>query len=256
MNGPRSIKIGQYRIHNPELSTSMQPKNTPKILAFDTSSVCGSIALLEGRELHGEIRLRHRQNHSEHLIRSIQFLLDALEWKLEDLNLIASGIGPGSFTGIRIGISTGLGLAQSLAIPFAGISCLEALGFQAVSNKGVIGVILDAHRDQIYYAEYANSDRGMRVERRPALMEMSELPAIIGKRRIYLTGDTGLYRSNDRLQPARFHPEILQADPYLAAAVGRRALSARQRWKSGDYIQCEPLYIRPPDALKKKTRRI
>ena len=251
----RCIKIVQYRIHNPELSTSMRPKNTPKILAFDTSSARGSVALLEGPELHGEIRLRHLQNHSQHLIRSIQFLLNALEWKLEDLDLIASGIGPGSFTGIRIGISTGLGLAQSLAIPFAGVSGLEALGFQALSTEGVIGVILNARRDQVYYAEYRNSGHRMRVEKRPALMDISELSPIIGKRRIYLTGDTELYRSKGSLQGARFHPEIVQTDAWLAVAVGRRALSLRRRWKSGDYIQCEPLYIRPPDAVKKKMRR-
>jgi len=234
----------------------MRAKNTPKILAFDTSSPRGSIALLEGSELHAEIRLRRQKNHSENLVRSIQFLLNGLDWKLEDLNLIASGIGPGSFTGIRIGISTGLGIAQSLAIPFVGISGLEALGFQAASTEGVVGVVLDAHRDQAYYAEYRSSGGRMRVEKRPLLIHISELPLIVAKRRIYLTGDTDLYRADNGLKRGHSKPRILHTDPYLAVAVGRRAMSVKGRWKSGEYIQCEPLYIRPPDAVKTKARRI
>jgi len=97
----------------------MPVNDRPRILAFDTSSVRGSIALLEGTALRAELKLCRLQNHSTNLIRSIDFLLNGLGWTLEELDLVASGIGPGSFTGIRIGISTGLGIAQSLSIPFA-----------------------------------------------------------------------------------------------------------------------------------------
>lgn len=233
----------------------MRPKKALKILAFDTSSPRGSIALLEGRELQAEIRLRHPRTHSENLVRSIHFLLNALDWKLEDLDLVASGIGPGSFTGIRIGISTGLGIAQSLAIPFAGVSGLEAHAFRLLSTGGVIGVILNAHRDQVYYAEYRNSAGRMRVEKPASLIHISELPMITAGRRMYLTGDTELYRERGGLKGEHSSPQVLRTDPYLAVAVAQRALSAKRRWKSGEYVQCEPLYIRPPDAVRKKARR-
>lgn len=212
--------------------------------------------MLQGSVLCAEIRLRELRNHSENLIRSIHFLLNVLDWRLEDLDLIASGIGPGSFTGIRIGLSTGIGMAQSLSIPFAGVSGLEAHGFQAVSTEGITAVVLNAHRDQAYYAEYRNWGGRMQVARPPSLIEVPELPLIVGKRRIYLTGDTELYHSNKGRQKEYSRPDILHTDPYLAAAIGRRALSVRRRWKSGKYIQCEPLYIRPPDAVQHKTRRI
>ena len=251
----RRIKIVQYRIHSLELSTSMHLKNTPKILAFDTSSARGSVALLQGRELVAEIRLRQQQNHSENLLLSIRFLMNSLNWKLEDLNLIASGMGPGSFTGIRIGISTGLGIAQSLSIPFVGISGLEALAFQVVSTEGLFGVVLNAHRDQAYYAEYRNSGNRMRVEKNPSLIHISELAPIFAERQIYLIGDTALYDPDEPSKKKHSRPQVLQTDPYLAAAVGRRALSVKRRWKSGEYIQWEPLYIRPPDAVKKRARR-
>jgi len=229
--------------------------DTLKILAFDTSSTHGSIALLEGSELHAELKLRHLQNHSANLISSIYFLLNSLNWQLKDLNLVASGIGPGSFTGIRIGIATGLGIAQSLKIPFVGISGLEALGFQTISTEGCIGVLLNAQREQVYYAEYRNSGNRMYVLKKPSLVYISELPRLVAKRRLFLIGDTALCPGNTGTNKNKSAPQLFKADLYLATAIGRRALTVKRRWKSGNFIQCEPLYIRPPDAIKQKAGR-
>ncbi len=118
----------------------------PRILAFDTSSVRGSVALLEGKEMRAEIRLHSVQTHSKELLRSIDFLLERIGWKLDNLNLVAVGNGPGSFTGIRIGVATALGIAHSLSIPFVEISGLDALAHQVSHLDGRIAVVMDAHR--------------------------------------------------------------------------------------------------------------
>jgi tRNA threonylcarbamoyladenosine biosynthesis protein TsaB len=229
--------------------------NAPKILAFDTSAARGSIALLEGPQLQAELKLQRLQNHSANLLRCIRFLLEGLNWKLEDLDLVACGIGPGSFTGIRIGIATGLGISQSLHIPFVGISGLEAHGCQAASLEGCVGVLLNAHRDQVYYAEYLYAAGRMRIARKPSLEFISDLPGLFGKRRMYLIGDTHLCPEEIFKKSGNSWPRIAATDPYLGSAIGRRALSVKKRWKSGNFLQCEPLYIRPPDAIRNRSGR-
>lgn len=230
---------------------TMPVADKPKVLAFDTSSGRGSVVLLDGIELHAELKLNHLGNHSTNLIRSIDFLLERLGWTLRDLNLVAVGTGPGSFTGIRIGIATGLGLAQALSIPFAGISGMEALAFQKTALEGCVGVLLNAQRSQVYYAEYRNHGGRMREIKKPSLMFLSDLKKVIGNRRIFLTGEPCLFRGKNSKTG---WPRSVETDLFLAADIGRRALCVKRRWKSGDYVQCEPLYIRPPDALTKKRR--
>ena len=226
----------------------------PKILAFDTSSKRGSVALLEGSELHAELKLNHLQNHSANLVRSIDFLLEGVGWTLKDLDLVAVGTGPGSFTGIRIGIATGLGLAQTLSIPFAGISGMEALAFQTTFLEGRVGVVLNAQRSQAYYAEYGIQSGKMREIKKPSLVFLSELKKEIRRRRIYVAGEFSLCIKRSSRVLKTGWPRPVETDLFLASGIGRRALSVKRRWKSGKYIQCEPLYIRPPDALTKKNR--
>jgi tRNA threonylcarbamoyl adenosine modification protein YeaZ len=228
--------------------------NALKILAFDTSSRRGSIALLEGSELRAELKLHHLQNHSANLIRSIDFLLHGLDWTLQDLSLVAVGTGPGSFTGIRIGIATGLGVAQSLSIPFAGISGLEALACQAAFLDGCVGVLMNAHREQVYYAEYCKSGGRIRMSKKPSLMFVSELQRFIKNRHMHIIGDPGLCLVETSKHSKTDWPRSVETDLYLAAHIGRRAAAVRRRWRSGGFIQCEPLYIRPPDALKNRRR--
>lgn len=232
----------------------MPVADKPKVLAFDTSSRRGSVALLEGDALHAELKLNHLQNHSAKLIRSIDFLLEGLGWTLPDLNLVAVGTGPGSFTGIRIGIATGLGLAQALSVPFVGISGMEALAFKTTFPDGCVGVLLNARRSQVYYAEYRNLGGRIREIKKPSLMFLSELQKEIRNRRIYITGETSLCVKKSFMGSKAGWPRLVETDLFLAAGIGRRALSVKRRWKSGNFIQCEPLYIRPPDALTKKNR--
>jgi len=228
----------------------------PKVLAFDTSSGRGSVALLQGSELQAELKLNHLQNHSANLLRSIDYLLEGLGWALGDLGLVAVGTGPGSFTGIRIGIATGLGLAQTLAIPFVGISGMEALACQVTFLEGNVGVLFNARRSQVYYAEYRNQ-RGKICEiQKPILVFLSDLRKEKKGRRLYLIGETSLYSGKISGTSKAAWPRCVETDLFLAAAVGCRAISVKRRWKSGNYIQCEPLYIRPPDALAKKKRAV
>jgi tRNA threonylcarbamoyladenosine biosynthesis protein TsaB len=226
----------------------------PRILAFDTSTMRGSVALLEGPEVVAELRLHSPKTHSTVLLGSVEFLLSKVGWSLPELNLVAVGAGPGSFTGIRIGIATALGMAQSLSIPFVEISGLDAMAYQAAALHEHIGVVLDARRDQAFYAEYVSRNRRIRIDQKPVLVPVSELEHQLAGRHLYIVGDTGVFRRSHGQGRANAWPRIASVDPFLASAIGRLALLKKRKWRSGDYVMSEPLYIRPPDALRNKTR--
>jgi tRNA threonylcarbamoyladenosine biosynthesis protein TsaB len=214
------------------------------------------VALLEGCDLRGELRIASLETHSVRLLRSVEFLLGAVGWKLSDLHLIAAGLGPGSFTGIRIGIATALGLAQSLTVPFAGISGLDALAAQASAMDGTFGAVMDAQRSQLYYAEYVRKGRRLQQTRRPALYQPSDLERSIRGRRLYVTGDAALGLV-ERLSTGKGRwPRVISADLYLASGIGRLAVARKRAWRSGEFLAAEPLYIRPPDAFKPKLPKV
>jgi tRNA threonylcarbamoyladenosine biosynthesis protein TsaB len=250
-----STKKLQYIILFLLLSMTMPVRLVPRVLAFDTSSARGSVALLDGMELRAELRLSSLQTHSAMLLSSINFLLERVGWALEDLNLVAAGIGPGSFTGIRIGIATALGFAQSLSIPFAGISGLDALAHQSVLPDGHFGVVLDAHRSQVYYGEYVSKNGRVRRARKACLLDVSDLERNLAERHLYMIGDVEVCGLEKTKNAAAGWPWPLPADLFLAAGIGRLAASNKRRWRSGNYIVAEPMYIRPPDAIKNKSRK-
>lgn len=249
------------------MSTKMPPRGpkTLRVLALDTSSPRGSVALLEGGEVRGEIRLAAEISHSERLLRSIEFVLESCLRKLDEIELVAVGIGPGSFTGIRIGVATALGLAQTLERPLAGVSGLDALGTALGRVAGeianaprksaciAIGIVMDAGRGQVYYSGYGASARRIRRVGRPILCDPSELARTLGRRRVLLAGD-GAERYARELGIGRSSPRRLVAvDPFLAAEIGRVALSRPASWRQGAELEAEPLYIRLPDALVKRN---
>jgi tRNA threonylcarbamoyladenosine biosynthesis protein TsaB len=235
----------------------MMPLNTTlRILAFDTSTQRGSIALLEGKETRAELRLHSLQTHSTLLLSSIRFLLCRLNWSLNDLNLVAAGIGPGSFTGIRIGIATALGISQSLSIPYAGISGLDVLAHQVAMQSGCIGAVLNAHREQVFYAEYTNNQGRIRRSAKHALMHISDLERHLANRHLYIVGDFKECGIQGFLKSSTEWPRAIPADLFLASGIGRLAFSRKSKWRSGEFLLAEPTYIRPPDALKNRNRKI
>ncbi len=230
----------------------MDTNSSRKVLSLDTSSPRGSVALLQGCNVIAESRLFSLQTHSVRLLRSIQFLLECADWRLRDLRLVCAGIGPGSFTGIRIGLSTALGLAQTLDLPFAGISGLDALAAQACCPEGRIGAVMDAQRKQVYYAEYVREMGQIKAVKRPRLCDPEELGRQLGGDCIYLAGDgAARYAAELGIRTADW-PRLATSDLYLAAAVGRLGLVRRRTWRSGEDLRADALYIRPPDALIKK----
>src|ERR1051326_1733613 len=101
------------------------------ILAVDTSSERGSVCVADGGEILGEIRLASSIQHSERLFRSIEFLFQYLPFRLEDIDIFAAARGPGSFTGLRVGIAAMEGFAAAHHKRGVGVTTLQALAWKA-----------------------------------------------------------------------------------------------------------------------------
>ena len=124
-----------------------------KILAVDTSSKLCSVAILEDKNLIKKLELDNGLTHSETLMPLIQQLLNECSLSLNNINLLVSDIGPGSFTGIRIGVSSCKAFSDSLNIPCVGISSLEVLAYN-IQNDGIICSTIDCKNNNCYLAWY------------------------------------------------------------------------------------------------------
>lgn len=127
------------------------------IFAFETSAKAASVALLEDGVLLGESYLNCGLTHSRTLLQMGQELLETCGRTVRDVTAVACAAGPGSFTGIRIGIAAAKGFAWARELPCVGVSTLEAMAQQATAFEGVVCCAMDARREQVYRALFSCS---------------------------------------------------------------------------------------------------
>lgn len=125
-----------------------------KILAVDTSSNVASVAIVEDEKLICECILNNKLTHSQTLMPMIDEVFKKSEIKPDDIDLFAVSYGPGSFTGLRIGVTTVKGLAHATKKPVCGINTLEALAYNLPFCPYIISPIMDARREQVYNSFY------------------------------------------------------------------------------------------------------
>lgn len=145
-----------------------------KILCIDTSSKLCSVAILENTTLINKLELDNGLTHSETLMPLIKRLLDESNLSLNNINLLVSDVGPGSFTGIRIGVATVKAFSDSLNIPCVGISSLEVLAYN-VKNDGLICSTIDCKNGNCYFALYELNDGVYSVLENPCAKTVSEV---------------------------------------------------------------------------------
>lgn len=121
------------------------------ILSIDTSSPAGSLAVLRDEKVTGVISAFSDETYSSRMFRHLEFLLRELSLRLEDFDLFAVASGPGSFTGLRVGLASAKGWGEVYRKPIAAVSALEAVAIQSRSAARLIVPILDARRGQVYF---------------------------------------------------------------------------------------------------------
>ena len=131
-------------------------------LGVDTSTAAGSVAVLQDGRLLGELNLASGAHHQERLLRSIDLMLDLAGLDISRVDLLTVALGPGTFTGLRVGIATVKGLALARGIPAYGISTLLALGHRHVHRGLPVAPLIDAGRREIYAALYSSDPAGVK----------------------------------------------------------------------------------------------
>jgi tRNA threonylcarbamoyl adenosine modification protein YeaZ len=150
------------------------------ILSLDTSSPSGSVAILRDDLTLGVISTRAEENYSSRLFHHLQFLLSDLSLKLGDFDLFAVSAGPGSFTGLRVGLTAAKGWAEVYRKTVVGVSALAAVAFQARAAGAVLVPALDARRGQIYFGVYRTAPYGFELDGEESVVTPEEFAEKLG----------------------------------------------------------------------------
>ena len=232
-----------------------------RVLALDTSTPICAVAALDGARVLAEDDRQREQRHGELLLPRIEHVLAAAGLPPSALELLAVGIGPGSFTGLRTGLATAKGLALALSIPLRGVCSLRTLaaGLTASASQPVLRVVaLDAGKGELFLGAFTGDEvmlapllepqRATAAEAVVRLRELSSIPAAHG-RALQLCG-SGARRHPELL--AALGPAALLAEPALDAPLGRNVarlgLAAFAAEGPSDLAALVPSYLRDSDA--------
>ena len=217
-----------------------------KILSIDTSSkICG-IAVLEDNNLIKEKSQNNGLTHSQTLMPVIKETLDTLKVSLNDISLIVCDKGPGSFTGIRIGVATAKAFSDSLDIQTIGISSLETLAYN-VKENGVICPLIDAKNDNVYVGVFENIDGNYILRRNYSTENINDLLNDFKNAEYSITfvGDGAISYKQAIASKLPDKCKFIEMNDISAYNLGLAGLA---HFKNNDFCDVEPLYLRKPQA--------
>lgn len=222
------------------------------ILSLDTSSPSGSVAVLRDQALIGVISTRGEENYSSRMFRHLEFLLNDLSLKLEQFDLFAVSAGPGSFTGLRVGLTAAKGWAEVYKKPVAGVSALEAVAMQSSGARSIVVPVLDARRGQVYYGVYRRTDAGLALEGDEYVVSPDEFVAKLSET---AKGSAATIATPDAevisllvplLEPGSAVFETVSS--VLAPFIGRIGYARALRGEVTDALALDANYVRRTDA--------
>ncbi len=219
------------------------------ILALDSSAAPASVALLEDGKILSEFYINTKQTHSQTLMPMVESVLKLTNKTLDDVTCMAVSAGPGSFTGVRIGVSCVKGLSMTRNIPCAGVSTLRAMAENARQLTGIVCAVMDARCGQVYNALFrAESGKLTRLcdDRALPIAELLEECKTFTEK-IYLVGDGAelCYKTF-----AAICAELLQPQLRFQRASGV-AMAAQEMIENGQTVTPDalmPIYLRLPQA--------
>lgn len=221
------------------------------ILALDTATLVSSVALATTDTLLAEITLQTKKTHSELLMPHIAKLMDMAEVAKSDLKAVAVSIGPGSFTGLRIGLSTAKTLAYAMNIPLIGVPTLAAMAYGCPVPGVILAPMLDAQKGNVYQALF-EWQQGELTEIQPAtVMKVDTVfeQLIQYDRPVVLLGEAAvIYRGKIE----QIGKNLMAAAPHViiqrAGSVAGLGLKLLEKGVVHDAMSLEPLYIRRSEA--------
>ena len=222
------------------------------ILAIDTTSPAGSVALLRDLDLLAVIASAEDEPYSSRLFRDVDRLLRESGVPPPAVDLYAVATGPGSFTGVRVGIAAIKAWGEVYGKPVAGVSAMEALAAQASPAEPLAAGVADAHRGQLFAGLYERRNGALRRRGDDVVLAPAECLAYLAEQ---AAGSPLVIRTTavDAVRAAlAAHPthgaRVEAADPALAPAIGRLAHARAQRGELTDALTLDAHYVRRSDA--------
>ena len=228
------------------------------ILAFETSAKAGSVALMDDKKLLGESYQNTGLTHSQTLLTMARDLLESCGCSVKDVTAVAVAAGPGSFTGVRIGVAAAKGFAWGVELPCCGVSTLEAMALQTGIYQGYICPVMDARRNQVYNALFhAKAGKCTRVteDRAISLEDLgNELKDI--QEPVFLVGDGSVlcYNTLQEAVPLLIMPSEHRMHQ-RAAGVALAARAQLVRGEKADAASLSPNYLRLSQAERERLEK-
>jgi len=213
-----------------------------RVLAVETSTLAGGVALVDGDRLVAEYLLDVSVTHSERLLSAIDTVMTDARWTPGDLQGLAVAVGPGSFTGLRVGLSTVKGLALALGLPVAAVPTLDAMAAVVPWAALPVCAVLHARRDEVYAALYRWDGEHFGRESEYMALAPAELAARLLEPTLLLGDGAEAIHSPyaRRLPPPRRVPS-----PACVAVLGRARLALGETVSAAALT---PFYLRPSEA--------
>ena len=222
-------------------------------LAFDTSSRTAAVSLLQDDVILYDAVINTGLNHSEILLPAIDQACRQTKLKINDIDLFACTLGPGAFTGLRVGVSTLKGLLVATGKPAAGVSALAALALNVKEKTAVICSVMDAGRGQVYTACYSYNDKGLLNQIcREKVVDPKEILSDLNQDIIFVGEGAIKYRDliRERAGRVKIASDLQQ---YIRASavgiLGREKFSRNELLNPATFI---PVYLRAADAKPSK----
>ncbi len=227
------------------------------VLVLDSSGLAASVALVNEDKVLGEYFLNCKMTHSQTLMPLVDNLFKMINFDKKDIDIIAITNGPGSFTGLRIGMACVKGLAKALDKPVAQIPTLDAIAYNGLLSNKLIVPVMDARRDRVYYSIYSSD--GSSVERfcdygclpiEDVLTQVGE----ISDDAVFFGDGVEVYR--EKIEEAGFEISPISSRLQRASCLGGLAIKAAKEGRLVKGDEAELIYLRKPQAEREREARI
>ncbi len=219
------------------------------LLSVDSSTSAGSVAICRGETLLGEISLNVKKTHTDLILQNIDRLLADLDLHLNEVDAFAAVIGPGAFTGLRVGVSTIKGLAMATGRPLLGVSSLRALAMQVPFSDRPVCALLDARKKEVYTGLYRWKKGGLQSLGEEAVLPPEKLLEALQGEVLFVGEGAVVYRSLIETKlgsRAAFAP--WSCNTPRAASVAALALADLRQGRTVALEHFVPTYIRLSEA--------
>lgn len=229
-----------------------------RILSIDSSSKVATAAIINEDGLIAEYTLNNKAEHSVLIMEMIDNMLRDSNLTIDDIDGFAVSKGPGSFTGLRIGMATIKGLSFGSNKPYISVSTLDALAYSLINFDGIICPVMDALRDSVYTSLYKNNNGVLETILEPSALDLEELITLLKERneKVIFTGD-GLIKHKgylkDNFEKSYFPPNHLSV--IKASSLGELGLMQLLEGNLDD-PNSSPFYLKKPQAQRELEKRL